>query len=110
MLIGRTLGWRCFAAIGVFGRGTDTNRPLPEFEPYGYGMLDEGDGNLVRWEFCCNSVGKSVVVVAAPPVFEQHHSGVALLTEAPSGARTLDGLLPLSHPEKHAERFTGSSL
>ena len=40
-----------------------------EFEPYGQGILDVGDGNLLRRE--CAALGwKSAAVLAAPTVFD----------------------------------------
>ena len=39
----------------------------PEIEPYGHGMLEVGDGNLVYWETCGNPRGKPVVVLHGGP-------------------------------------------
>jgi proline iminopeptidase len=39
----------------------------PAIEPYDYGMLDVGDGNLVYWEVCGNPHGKPVVVLHGGP-------------------------------------------
>jgi len=39
----------------------------PEVEPYDYGMLDVGDGNLVYWEVCGNPNGKPAVVLHGGP-------------------------------------------
>ncbi|HLA19473.1 MAG TPA: prolyl aminopeptidase [Dehalococcoidia bacterium] len=39
----------------------------PEIEPYGQGMLEVGDGNLVYWETCGNPRGKPAVVLHGGP-------------------------------------------
>src|SRR2546428_11063102 len=39
----------------------------PEIEPYGHGMLDVGDGNLVDGEVCGNPNGKPAVVLHGDP-------------------------------------------
>jgi proline iminopeptidase len=39
----------------------------PETEPYGHGMLDVGDGQLVYWEVCGNPDGKPAVVLHGGP-------------------------------------------
>ncbi|GLU48313.1 prolyl aminopeptidase [Nocardiopsis ansamitocini] len=39
----------------------------PPIEPYDYGMLDTGDGNLVYWEVCGNPEGKPALVVHGGP-------------------------------------------
>ena len=39
----------------------------PAIEPYGHGMLDVGDGNLVYWEVCGNPNGKPAVVLHGGP-------------------------------------------
>jgi proline iminopeptidase len=39
----------------------------PAIEPYDYGMLDVGDGNLVYWETCGNPDGKPAVMVHGGP-------------------------------------------
>lgn len=39
----------------------------PPIEPYGSGMLDVGDGNLVYWEVCGNPDGKPALVVHGGP-------------------------------------------
>ena len=39
----------------------------PEIEPYGHGLLDVGDGNLVYWEACGSPSGKPVVVLHGGP-------------------------------------------
>jgi proline iminopeptidase len=39
----------------------------PEIEPYGHGMLDVGDGNLVYWETAGNPRGKPAVVLHGGP-------------------------------------------
>jgi proline iminopeptidase len=41
--------------------------PYPPIEPYGQGMLDVGDGNLVYWEECGNPDGKPALVVHGGP-------------------------------------------
>jgi proline iminopeptidase len=42
-------------------------RQHPPIEPYGHGMLDTGDGNLVYWEVCGNPKGKVALVVHGGP-------------------------------------------
>lgn len=39
----------------------------PPIEPYGSGLLDVGDGNLVYWEVCGNPDGKPALVVHGGP-------------------------------------------
>ena len=39
----------------------------PEIEPYEYGMLDVGDGNLVYWEVCGSPAGKPAVMFHGGP-------------------------------------------
>ena len=39
----------------------------PEIEPYGHGMLEAGDSNLVYWETCGNPLGKPAVVLHGGP-------------------------------------------
>jgi proline iminopeptidase len=39
----------------------------PEIQPYGHGMLDVGDGNLVYWETCGNPGGKPALVLHGGP-------------------------------------------
>lgn len=39
----------------------------PEIEPYHYGMLDVGDGNLIYWETCGNPQGKPAITIHGGP-------------------------------------------
>jgi proline iminopeptidase len=39
----------------------------PEVEPYGHGLLDVGDANLVYWEVCGNPAGKPALVLHGGP-------------------------------------------
>lgn len=41
--------------------------PFPPLEPYGHGLLDVGDGNLVYWEACGSPGGKPALVVHGGP-------------------------------------------
>jgi proline iminopeptidase len=41
--------------------------PYPPIEPYDFGLLDVGDGNLVYWETCGNPNGKPALVVHGGP-------------------------------------------
>ncbi|GGX89184.1 prolyl aminopeptidase [Streptomyces minutiscleroticus] len=45
----------------------DAGELYPPIEPYGTGMLDVGDGNLVYWEVCGNPDGKPALVVHGGP-------------------------------------------
>ncbi len=39
----------------------------PQIEPYGHGLLDVGDGNLLYWEICGNPDGKPALVLHGGP-------------------------------------------
>ncbi len=45
----------------------EPNDLYPPIEPYGSGMLEVGDGNLVYWEVCGNPDGKPALVVHGGP-------------------------------------------